>query len=170
MKTNHYSNTEFNQHLEEGKLMGVRCKDCESLYLPPRPMCTSCYSNEMAWVEMPLKGNLAAFTTYQQEQTTYLVLCLVFPGETDAQAAADIVAQRLRDYSSISKHTKLDDDFWRFEKATGVETNGLPVAVIVMRAAETPPTEIREGSYSVYRINWYEMVIARDVLFLLNEK
>jgi uncharacterized OB-fold protein len=63
MEKNHYSNTEFNQLLKEGKLMGVRCKDCESLYLPPRPMCTSCHSSEMVWMEMPLKGHLAAFTT-----------------------------------------------------------------------------------------------------------
>lgn len=63
MENHHFNNTEFNQYLKSGKLMGVRCNNCESLYLPPRPMCTACYSNDMEWVEMPLKGKLAAFTT-----------------------------------------------------------------------------------------------------------
>ena len=42
--------------------MGSRCKKCQTLYLPPRTKCTSCYSDDMEWVEMKGTGKLAAFT------------------------------------------------------------------------------------------------------------
>ena len=42
--------------------MGSRCKKCNSLFLPPRPLCIKCYSQEMEWVEMKGRGKLVAFT------------------------------------------------------------------------------------------------------------
>lgn len=53
----------FCQFLSEKKLMASKCTKCGALYLPPRPMCTKCFSGEMEWAEMKGKGKLAAFTT-----------------------------------------------------------------------------------------------------------
>lgn len=53
----------FNQFLNEERLMGTRCRGCGALYLPPRPICTKCYSKDMEWVEMKGKGKLFAFTS-----------------------------------------------------------------------------------------------------------
>jgi uncharacterized OB-fold protein len=63
MSSNDFSKTAYHQHLNEHKLMGSRCTDCGKLYLPPRPMCTECYSQDITWVEMPVEGKLIAFTT-----------------------------------------------------------------------------------------------------------
>jgi uncharacterized OB-fold protein len=53
----------FDGFLTEHKLMGARCSSCGALYLPPRPLCTACYSDDMAWSEFSGKGKLLAFTT-----------------------------------------------------------------------------------------------------------
>jgi len=53
----------FQQHLDNQKLMGTKCKTCGSQYLPPRPLCNSCFGHEMTWVEMPTHGRLIAFST-----------------------------------------------------------------------------------------------------------
>ncbi len=53
----------FQNHLSEHKLMGTQCKSCGAKYLPPRPLCAHCYSDEMEWIEMTSEGTLAAFTT-----------------------------------------------------------------------------------------------------------
>jgi len=53
----------FNQFLEEDKLMGSRCTECEGLYLPPRALCPQCHSQNLEWVEMGGRGKLAAFTS-----------------------------------------------------------------------------------------------------------
>ena len=44
------------------KLMASRCKECGTIWLPPRPLCIKCRSNEMEWVELEGKGKLVAFT------------------------------------------------------------------------------------------------------------
>ncbi len=57
-----FSDLSFRQFLSEEKLMGCRCRDCGTTYLPPKPICTKCFSQELEWVTMPETGKLAAFT------------------------------------------------------------------------------------------------------------
>jgi len=52
----------FENFLAEKKLMASRCKQCSELWLPPRPICNSCHSPEMEWVQLSGKGVLIAFT------------------------------------------------------------------------------------------------------------
>lgn len=60
---NQFTATAFNAFLAEHKLMGSRCKDCEKIYLPPRPLCPETYSTDMEWVELSGKGKLVGFTS-----------------------------------------------------------------------------------------------------------
>ncbi len=62
MSTQSFSQAAFTQHLSERKIMGARCQACDTLYLPPRPMCAECFGSEMAWMEVPDGGKLVAFT------------------------------------------------------------------------------------------------------------
>lgn len=55
--------TSFDEYLGERRLMGSRCESCKTLYVPPRPLCPSCYGEVMAWEEMEGDGELIAFTT-----------------------------------------------------------------------------------------------------------
>src|SRR4030042_682159 len=58
-----FTGASFNRFLNEEKLMGTRCRGCGALHLPPRPICTKCYSRDMEWVGMKGKGKLSAFTS-----------------------------------------------------------------------------------------------------------
>jgi uncharacterized OB-fold protein len=49
--------------LEEGKVEGTVCKDCNAKFFPPRADCAKCFSKNMDWFEMPKKGKLETFTT-----------------------------------------------------------------------------------------------------------
>lgn len=42
--------------------MASQCKKCNAKYLPPRPLCTRCYSGEVEWIELKGRGTLAAYT------------------------------------------------------------------------------------------------------------
>lgn len=121
------------------------------------------------WAQPLPAYELAAFATLQNGQTTYLLLALVFPQGVDAQSAADVVAGRMETYTSLSLQQPLDDR-WELEKAAGVEVNGLPVALVVMRAIPREPQEITPGSYGVGVWSWYQLVVRRDVMFLLPEE
>jgi hypothetical protein len=65
MSEKDFTSTSFYEFLAEHKLMGSRCKSCSALYLPPRSLCTACYSveEEMEWAEMSGRGKLLAFAT-----------------------------------------------------------------------------------------------------------
>jgi len=44
--------------LEEGKILGMRCKKCGSYEFPPVPLCNSCGCMDMEWAEMKGVGTL----------------------------------------------------------------------------------------------------------------
>ena len=58
-----FNDTSYEQFLNEGKIMGSKCKKCGALALPPRLICVSCFCDEMEWVEFKGTGKLTAFTS-----------------------------------------------------------------------------------------------------------
>ncbi|MDY6835273.1 MAG: Zn-ribbon domain-containing OB-fold protein [Chloroflexota bacterium] len=62
MEERSFSDSSYEQFLNEDKLMGSKCKKCNSLYLPPRPICIECHNTDMEWVQMKGNGKLIAFT------------------------------------------------------------------------------------------------------------
>ena len=53
----------FEAFLQEEKLMGARCQKCHQIVAPPRPLCPSCSSTALEWIELSGKGRLKTFTT-----------------------------------------------------------------------------------------------------------
>lgn len=62
MQERPFSDISFESFLNEEKLMGSRCSQCQALYVPPRPICTACRGADMRWEQVSGKGRLAAFT------------------------------------------------------------------------------------------------------------
>jgi len=58
-----FNDYSYQQFLNEGKIMGSKCKKCGALALPPRPICVSCFGSQMEWVQFKGDGRLAAFTS-----------------------------------------------------------------------------------------------------------
>lgn len=54
---------DFVPQLEEGKIMGTKCKTCGVLNFPPRADCTNCLSSDVEWVQLSGKGRLITYTT-----------------------------------------------------------------------------------------------------------
>ncbi len=42
--------------------MAAKCNKCETLLLPPRPVCTKCRSTDFSWVELEKNGKLLSYT------------------------------------------------------------------------------------------------------------
>jgi len=58
-----FDDQSYEQFLKEEAIMGAGCKKCGALALPPRPMCVSCFSQDLEWVQFQGTGKLAAFTS-----------------------------------------------------------------------------------------------------------
>ncbi len=65
---------EFNWHMgpfwskylaamrDEGKILGVKCPKCGTVYIPPRAVCGQCFVEPNEWVEVGPEGLLKGFT------------------------------------------------------------------------------------------------------------
>jgi len=53
---------QFYKFASERKLMAAKCKKCGTMLLPPRPMCTKCFSSDLEWVKLKSKGKLVTYT------------------------------------------------------------------------------------------------------------
>jgi uncharacterized OB-fold protein len=62
MEQKPFSDVSYRQFLNEEKLMGSKCKGCNTHFVPPRSICINCHSSDMQWIELKGSGRLAAFT------------------------------------------------------------------------------------------------------------
>lgn len=56
---------DFINYLEDGKVMGTKCKGCSTMFFPPRADCYQCLSNDMEWVEVSGTGKLVTYSKLQ---------------------------------------------------------------------------------------------------------
>ena len=61
-ETHPFTIESFYKFVREGKLMAAKCDKCGTLLLPPRPMCTKCFSTDFKWVKLKGKGKLLSYT------------------------------------------------------------------------------------------------------------
>lgn len=54
--------TSFYEFLNEKRLMAAKCSECGTMLLPPKPMCTNCFSTNLKWIELEGTGNLLSYT------------------------------------------------------------------------------------------------------------
>ena len=52
----------FREIMDKGRLMGVRCPECEYTYVPPTLFCERCFSKLEDWVEVGPEGIVESFT------------------------------------------------------------------------------------------------------------
>lgn len=52
----HYYGTLFDGIAHRRHIRGVQCLSCESVLVPPRPMCEKCYVQTRQWVDLPDTG------------------------------------------------------------------------------------------------------------------
>jgi len=53
---------QFYKFLQQGKLMASKCQKCGKIHLPPRPLCSNCYSQQFTWVTISGRGKLLTYT------------------------------------------------------------------------------------------------------------
>lgn len=53
---------QFYRFIGEKRIMAAKCKNCGSVILPPRPMCTNCLSTDLEWAELKPRGRILTYT------------------------------------------------------------------------------------------------------------
>jgi uncharacterized OB-fold protein len=52
----------FAEIRDKGKIMGIRCPQCDVVFVPPRTTCGRCFSQLHEWVEVGNRGTLETYT------------------------------------------------------------------------------------------------------------
>ena len=52
----------FYKFVNENRLMAAKCNKCGTVSLPPKPMCTNCFSTNLKWNELEAAGKLLSYT------------------------------------------------------------------------------------------------------------
>ncbi len=53
---------DFIDHLESGKVMFSKCKECGASYFPPRADCCGCLTSDIQWQEVSGNGKLVSYS------------------------------------------------------------------------------------------------------------
>jgi len=53
----------YNEALKQNKLLGLKCKQCDTITAPPKITCGQCASTDMDVVELSGSGKIQTFTT-----------------------------------------------------------------------------------------------------------
>jgi len=70
---------QFYKNINQGKLLGGKCKKCGAIHLPPRILCDRCFAKDFEWAEIPKRGKLLTYTIIHvapplfQQMTPYAV-------------------------------------------------------------------------------------------------
>jgi uncharacterized OB-fold protein len=54
---------DYNEALKQNKLLGLKCRACGAITVPPKMVCRQCASPDMAVIELKGSGKVITFTT-----------------------------------------------------------------------------------------------------------
>ena len=103
---------DYNEALKQNKLMGLKCKACGSITVPPKMVCRQCASPDMEITEIKGNGKIRTFTTVfvasegRENEVPYTIVMVELDegpwimgnlGEIDpAQATMDLVGKKVK--------------------------------------------------------------------------
>jgi uncharacterized OB-fold protein len=70
---------DYSKALIKGKLLGLRCKSCNEITVPPKMTCQECGDTDLETVELSKKGKIVTYTTVyvgpegRQNETPYII-------------------------------------------------------------------------------------------------
>jgi uncharacterized OB-fold protein len=71
---------DYNEALKEGKLLGLKCQDCDAITVPPKMACRKCSSLNLEVIELKGEGKIQTFTLCnvaaegREEEIPYIIL------------------------------------------------------------------------------------------------
>jgi len=116
---------EYNEALKENKLLGLKCKQCGTVTVPPKMVCWQCTSRDMEVVELSGKGKIQTFTT-----------CNVAPEGRENEVPYIILL------------VELDEGSWIMGNLTGIDPTTVTVEIIGKRVKMTDNKVFPGDKYS----------------------
>jgi len=98
---------QYNEALKQNKLLGLKCKECGAITVPPRITCNQCTGTDLEVIELSGQGKIQTFTTV-----------FVAPEGRESECPYVIVM------------TELDEGPWIMGNLTGVDPNKVTMDIM----------------------------------------
>jgi len=103
---------EYNEALKQNKLLGLKCKTCDTITAPPKMVCRECAGSDLEITELNGKGKIQTFTTVyvppegREEESPYIIALVELDegpwimgnltGTEPAQATMELIGKRVK--------------------------------------------------------------------------
>ena len=98
---------QYNEALKQNKLLGLKCKSCGAVTVPPKITCSQCQGTDLEVIELSGKGKIQTFTTV-----------FVAPEGRESECPYVIVM------------TELDEGPWIMGNLTGIDPNKVTMDIM----------------------------------------
>ena len=108
---------DYNEALKENRLLGLKCKECGTITVPPKMACRQCASADMEIVELSGRGKIQTFTVVnvapegRESEVPYIIVLVELDegpwlmgnltGIDPGQATMDIMDKRVSMGSAV---------------------------------------------------------------------
>ena len=71
---------DYSEALKENKLLGLKCKECGTITVPPKMVCRKCASPDMEIIELKGRGKIQTFATVnvapegREDEVPYIIV------------------------------------------------------------------------------------------------
>ncbi len=71
---------DYNEALKENKLLGLKCKECGTITVPPKMVCRQCASPDMEFIALKGSGKIQTFATVnvapegREDEVPYIIV------------------------------------------------------------------------------------------------
>ena len=71
---------EYSEALKQDKLLGLKCKECATIMVPPKMVCRSCNSTDLGIIELSGHGEILTFTSVnvasegREDEVPYIIV------------------------------------------------------------------------------------------------
>jgi len=103
---------DYNQALKENRLLGLKCRECGAITVPPKMVCRQCTSLDMEITELSGKGKIRTFTVVnvapegREDEIPYIIVMVELDegpwlmgnleGIEPAEVTTEIIGKRVK--------------------------------------------------------------------------
>jgi uncharacterized protein len=118
---------DYNEALKQNKLLGLKCKNCGALNVPPKMACRQCAGMDMEVVEVKGSGKIRTFTTVfvgaegRESEVPYIIVIVELEEGPWIMGNLDGVDPKTASMELIGKKVKMGNKVFAGDKYSAGE-------------------------------------------------
>ena len=118
---------DYNEALKQNKLLGLKCRACGAITIPPKMACRQCASPDMEIVEVKSNGKIRTFTTVfvgaegRESEVPYIIVMVELEEGPWIMGNLEGIDPKQASMEIIGKKVKMGNKVFRGDKYSAGE-------------------------------------------------